>query len=128
MAVKFLTNEWAEAFSNALNASDGFKSAISGVSMTLAYEVTDTPEGAIGYHLAIADGGASVALGEAAAADVSITSGHETAVALAKGELNPQAAFMTGKIKVAGNLAMLMMNQAVLSSFSNVGQELDVEF
>jgi len=78
--------------------------------------------------MAIADGKAAVQLGPAPDPDVTITSGHDTAVALQRGELNPQAAFMTGKIKVAGNLAMLMMHQNVLSNFSAVGQGVEIEF
>ena len=126
--MKFLTADWAQALTDALSAHEGFTSSIANVSLTLAYKVTDSPDGEIDYHMAIADGAAVVRLGEADDADVTITSGHETAMALQRGELNPQAAFMSGKIKVAGNLAMLMMHQAVLSSFASAGQGLQVDY
>lgn len=128
MAVKFLSPEWAQTLTDALNAHDGFSQSISTVDLTLAYKIDDGPDGEAEYHLAISDGGASVILGPAPDPDVTITSGHDTAIALQRGELNPQAAFMTGKIKVAGNLALLMMHQGVLSAFSAVSQEVDIEF
>lgn len=127
MAVKFLSPEWAQTLTDALNADDGFTKSIANVDLTLAYKVNDGPDGETEYHLAVADGAAAVNLGPAAEPDVTITSGHDTALALQRGELNPQAAFMTGKIKVAGNLAMLMMHQAVLSAFSAVSQDVDIE-
>lgn len=128
MGVKFLSPEWAQAFTDALNTHEGFSSSISNVTLTLAYKVSDAPGGEVEYHMAVADGKAVVNLGAAPDADVTITSGHDTAVALQRGELNPQAAFMTGKIKVAGNLAMLMMHQGLLSNFSAVGQDVDIEY
>jgi putative sterol carrier protein len=39
-----------------------------------------------------------------------------------------QSAFMTGKIKVAGNLAKLMMHQTALQQWASVGTSLDVEY
>ena len=128
MAVKFLSEDWARALSDALNGDQAFTSAIDGVDLTLGYKVTDAPGGEVEYHMAITDGAAAVRLTPADAPDVSITSGHDTAVALQKGDLQPQTAFMTGKIKVAGNLALLMMHQGVLSAFGSVGQRVDVEF
>ena len=40
---------------------------------------------------------------------------YDTAVALAKSELSPVTAFMTGKVKIAGNMGMLLGLQNVLA-------------
>ena len=48
---------------------------------------------------------------------VDLSNDYETAVVISKGELNTQMAFMTGKLKVSGNMAKLMMNQAMLGQF-----------
>ena len=37
-------------------------------------------------------------------------------------------AFMTGKIKVAGNMAVLMMNQGVINKWSAAIGDVDVEY
>ena len=69
-----------------------------------------------------------MATGELEGADVSITSNFETASALFKGELNTQMAFMTGQIKVAGNMAILMMNQGVINKWGAAISNLDVDY
>ncbi len=127
MTVKFATPEWAQALTDALNADEGFPKTIQGVNLTLAYKVTNGPGGEVDYTLKVADGAAGVTLGATEGADVTITSDYETAVALQSGEINPQSAFLTGKIKVSGNLALLMMHQSVLSGFAQVAQQIDVE-
>ena len=55
-------------------------------------------------------------VGDAEAPDATITQSYETAVALAKSELSPVTAFMTGKIKVGGNMGMLLGLQGVLDA------------
>ena len=60
--------------------------------------------------------------------DATISNDYETAVALSKGELNTQMAFMTGKMKVSGNMAKIMMNQAVFTKFAEASAGVDVEY
>jgi putative sterol carrier protein len=43
------------------------------------------------------------------AADVTVSMERQTAVAIAKGDTNPQAAFMSGQVKIEGDLSILMM-------------------
>ena len=45
-----------------------------------------------------------------------------------KGDLNTQMAFMTGKVKVGGNMAALLMNQNVINQFAPALSGLDVEY
>ena len=47
---------------------------------------------------------------------------------MAKGELNTQMAFMTGKIKVSGNMGKLMTNQAMLTHFANAMAGMQVDY
>ena len=58
--------------------------------------------------------------GEEDSADVTVTEDHATAVAVSRGELSPQAAFMTGRIRVGGDMAALMVHQAVLHQLDAV--------
>jgi putative sterol carrier protein len=127
--VKFLTGEWLSALTETINANEGFISAIAGVDLTLQFEIPDAPEGTEGtYHIAIVEGKAVADAGPADEPDATITNNYETAVALSKGELNTQMAFMTGKMKVAGNMAKIMMNQAVFSAFATAAADLEVEY
>jgi len=126
---KFLTTEWLEALSATVNAHDGFMSAIANVDLTLQFEVPDAPEGAEGrYFIAIGDGSATTGAGDADSADATITNDYETAVSISKGDLNTQMAFMTGKLKVGGNMAKLMMNQSMLTQFATAAADLEVEY
>ncbi|MDH3308107.1 MAG: SCP2 sterol-binding domain-containing protein, partial [Acidimicrobiia bacterium] len=84
--------------------------------------------GPVNYFLKIADATSNLALGEIEGADVTITSDYETAAGISKGDLNTQTAFMTGKIKVAGNLAVLMMNQNIIQQWGAAGQSLEIDY
>ena len=52
----------------------------------------------------------------------------EESVALAKSELNPVTAFMTGKIRINGSMMLLMQLQPALSELAKEMQEIDVEY
>ena len=126
---KFLTPEWMEDLTRTINQHEGFKNSIANVELTLQFETTDPPEGTEPvYHITIEDGTASAVPGPAAEPDATITNDYETAVAISKGELNTQMAFMTGKLKVGGNMAKLMMNQPMLSQYAEATADVDVEY
>lgn len=126
---QFLTQDWLSSLTETVNAHDGFKNAIANVDLTLQFEVTDAPEDTENhYYIAIAEGIAKAVAGDADEPDATITNNYETATAISKGELNTQMAFMTGKLKVSGNMAKLMMNQAMLTQFAEAASGLDVEY
>ena len=127
--VKFLTTEWLEALEATVNAHEDFTSAIASVDLTLQFDVTDPPEGKIPtYLLAITGGSLAASEGAGDEPDATISNDYETAVAISKGELNTQMAFMTGKMKVSGNMAKIMMNQAVFTKFAEAASDLEVEY
>ena len=126
---KFLTTEWMSDLTTALNGHEGFSNSIASTDLVLQFEVPDAPDGAEQtYHIAIGGGTAEVLPGAAESPDATISNDYETAVVISKGELNTQMAFMTGKLKVSGNMAKLMMNQAMLGQFASAASEMDVEY
>jgi len=128
MAVKFLSAEWAQAVEDALNSHGGFKSAIGNADLGLQFNVSDTPEGDTAYYLKSSGGSTALTLGTIDDADVTIGQTYDTASAIAKGDLNTQTAFMTGKLKVAGNLAKLMVHQAAIQQWQAATADVDVEY
>ncbi len=128
MGVQFLSEGHMAEATAALQADDGFISAIANINMGMQFQVTEGPAGDVDYYLSIGDGAATMALGELDGADVSISSTYETAEAMFKGELNTQMAFMTGKIKVAGNMAVLMMNQGVINAWGSAMEGLEIDY
>jgi putative sterol carrier protein len=125
MAYKFLSEEWAKAVSDGLAASEAFTSS---AAMSLQFIVTDPPQGDGKFYMDATGAAPVQALGEMENPDVTITSSYETASQIFRGDLNTQMAFMTGKIKVAGNMAKLMTQQAALGHYATVVSGIDVEY
>ena len=125
---KFLSEEWAGAVTAALNGHDGFKNAMGAADLSIQFETEDGPDGAVNYYLSASGGVTELALGDADGADVTVKQSYDTAAAISKGELNTQTAFMTGKLKVSGNLAKLMMHQNAVAQWAAAVGELDVEY
>ncbi|MDA2979413.1 MAG: SCP2 sterol-binding domain-containing protein [Actinomycetota bacterium] len=124
----FLSDDHFEAANQALNSDSGFLNAIVGVDLAVQFDVSGTPNGDVSYHLIVKDGTVGTGMGSSDAADVSVASDFETSKAISKGELNVQMAFMSGKIKVGGNMAKIMMHQAVINDYARVLSGLDVEY
>ena len=125
---KFLSEEWASEATNALNSHEGFKNAIGAADLGIQFETTDAPDGQVDYYLAASGGNSTIAIGELDNPDVTVKQSYDTAAAIAKGELNTQTAFMTGELKVSGNLAKLMMHQSAIQQWSAAVSDMDVDF
>jgi putative sterol carrier protein len=127
VAVKFLSEEWAQALKEALNADEAFTAAAAATPARLQQVITgDGSE--TRYWIVIADGTIDMGLGEIDNPDATITQGYESAVALAKNELNPVTAFMTGKIKIAGNMGLLLSLQGALARLPVAMGAIDVDY
>ncbi len=125
---KFLSEDWAQDVTTALSNHDGFKNALGAADLGIQFEVEDGPDGGANYYLSASGGNALMALGDLDNADVTVKQSYDTAVAIFKGELNTQTAFMTGKLKVSGNLAKLMMHQNVIQQWGAAVGDLDGDF
>ncbi|MGI9665770.1 MAG: SCP2 sterol-binding domain-containing protein [Acidimicrobiia bacterium] len=125
---QFLSDDHYAAAKEALNSDPGFQNAIANVDLSVQFDVTGGPDGDLSYYLQVAEGTVDTAPGPLADADVTVTSDYETSQAISKGELNVQMAFMTGKIKVGGNMAKIMMHQGVINDYARVLSGLDVEY
>ncbi|MDH3538489.1 MAG: SCP2 sterol-binding domain-containing protein [Acidimicrobiia bacterium] len=128
MSVKFLSEDWLTAANEALAGSAGYQAATSTTDLTLQFVVTDTPDGDVEYHVVMANGATTFTAGAVEGADATIRNNHETAMAVSKGDLNTQAAFISGKLKVEGNLAKIMMNQSALTALADGLKDLDIEY
>jgi putative sterol carrier protein len=129
MAVKFLSEQWAQAITDALNSSEDFKRAAANQKTQLQQVVTGTPDGGDAkYYFKLENGAAEVALGELENAEATISQSYETAVAINKQELNAQNAFMQGKLKISGNMMKLMQLQGVVNTMPRAVAGVEVEY
>ena len=80
-----------------------------GASARMQYVVTGAPEGDIEYYWILENGKITDSqLGHLDDAEVTLTTAHDDAMKIQKGELDANAAFMQGKVKVTGNMAKVM--------------------
>lgn len=127
MAVQFLSTEWAEAVKAALNQGDAFRQAAASNKASLQQVITkDGVE--THYWIRIDAGAIDMGIGDVDAPDATITQGYDTAVALARSELSVVTAFMTGKIKVAGNMGLLLSLQGALSQLPGAMASIDTDY
>jgi putative sterol carrier protein len=127
VSVRFLSPEWAEAVKAELNENDDFRKAAANQRATIQQVITSDGDGTH-YWIVIADGEIDLGVGDVEGADATITQSYETAVKLATSELSVVTAFMTGKVKVAGNMGLLMGLQGALSQLPTAMQTIDTDY
>ena len=125
---QFLSEDHFEAARAALAEDEGFQGAIANVDFSAQFDVSGGPDGDIVYYLKVSGGDTETELGPLEGADVTVSSDYETSQAISQGDLNVQMAFMTGKIKVGGNVAKIMMHQNVINDYARVLSGLDIEY
>ena len=102
---QYLSQEWLDEFVTL--AAD--QPTRPGATVKIQYKVTGGPAGDIDYYWVVDEGKILEAkLGTIADADFAMTSAYEDQAKIQKGELEPTAAFMQGKMKVTGNMAKMM--------------------
>ena len=126
--VKFLSPEWAETVTAALNNSGDVKDVLGDVELTLQQVVTGGPDGEVTYWTRFANGVVEGGVGEVSEPDVTITQDYETAAALSRNDLNAQSAFMQGKLKVKGNMGKLLQNQTAIQELGPVMASVQTEY
>ena len=80
-----------------------------GATARMQYVVTGGPDGDVRYYWVLENGKLLESqLGDLPDAEVTLTQSYEDAMRIQKGELDANAAFMQGRVKVTGNMAKLM--------------------
>ena len=102
---KYLTQEWLDVQKE---LAQEFPER-PGATARMQYHVTGGPDGDIRYYWVVVDGKViEDRLGEDPDAEFTLTLSLEDSIKVQKGELDPNAAFMQGRMKVTGNMGKLM--------------------
>ncbi len=125
--MKFLSQEWTEALTAQLNDDPAFKEAAASANCSIQ-QVIAGPDGETHYWTKLEGGAIAMGIGDLGSPDATITQSYDTSVALAKRELSPVTGFMMGKIKVAGNMGMLLGLQGVLTKIADAMGTMDVDY
>ena len=129
---RFLSPAWAEEFNAALRGvvvpgpgPDAGLAAVDG-HFTMVQDIRATPDGDVRLILRVDDGALNLALERAGGegtgssddtrADVTIALSYEDAAAMSKGELAPAEALNTGRVRVRGDLSVLVAAQQMLNA------------
>ena len=93
--------------------------AAPGPSATVQVVVGGTPAGDVKFHLAVVDGVVTAATaGNNPKADVALTVPHAEAQAMLAGDLDPNVAFMRGRMKTAGDPGLLLDLLAATNAYA----------
>jgi putative sterol carrier protein len=83
---------------------------IKGINATYQWDITDAGK----WYATLSDDGATVTEGESDDPNITITVSEENWMAIVGGTLAPQMAFLTGKIKIKGDMSLAMKLQSLM--------------
>jgi putative sterol carrier protein len=110
---KWLSDEWFDRMRD-LTAD---QPADPGLSARIQAEVTGGPDGEIRYYLVLEDGRITDGGGGVVAeADVTVSLAWADAVAVEQGGLDPNVAFMQGRLKVGGSMEVMLQLLALAAA------------
>ena len=102
---KFLSQEWLDL---QRDRAQEFPER-PGATARMQYKITGGPDGDVAFYTVIDNGKIlENALGEDPQAEFTMTVTHDDFTKTSKGELDANAAFMQGRLKVTGNMGKLM--------------------
>jgi len=102
---KYLTQTWLD---RQKELAQTFPERV-GATARMQYNVTGGPNGDVRYYWVVESGKLTEAtLGDDVDAEFTLSMTWDDSVRIQKGDLDPNAAFMQGRIKVTGNMGKLM--------------------
>lgn len=117
--VEYLSPEWLAAAATLVAADPALAAAAAAHDLVVEYLV-EPPGEPVVYHLRLSGGAATLVPGTATDADVRFRCDHATALAVARGELGAQRAFMEGRLRIGGDVRAIVAAQEVLAAVGDV--------
>lgn len=118
--MRYLSQEWLAAAAEAIAHDAALQVATEDLNLTLEQTVADGPEGTVCWHLVLRHGYAALVMGPTSTADLRFTTTWDTAQAIARGDLAAPDAFMDGRLRVGGDLTLLVRYHRKLAAVDDV--------
>ncbi len=116
----FLSPAWLAALDEAARSNEALVRATADLRAVVEQEIADTPQGTVRYHVVFDRGIVRVATGPAEDPTVRFSQDHATALGIAAGTESAQRAFMTGRLRVGGDLRILLDHRDALTALDDV--------
>ncbi|HUF32312.1 MAG TPA: SCP2 sterol-binding domain-containing protein [Acidimicrobiales bacterium] len=110
---RFLSDEWVAELGDALAAGEDLAEATTGTHLTVQQVVTGDDGGA--WWVRVDGGQVRAGTGRAEDPDVTMTTDRPTAVALAQGHLAAQDAFAAGRLRLGGDITVIIRHGEALA-------------
>ena len=118
---EFLSTAWMRELHEIARAHQRLAEQTRGLNLVVEQRIDgDHAHPPVVFHVTFDDGAVAVAAGPAATPTVTFAQDRPTARAIATGEASAQRAFMTGGLRVGGDLQALLAAQEVLAGFGDV--------
>ncbi len=82
--------------------------------LTATYQFNLSGEGGGGFYVSIADGVATIEEGTIDSPKCTVSVSLDNFTKITEGKLNPTAAFMSGQLKVSGDMSLAMKLQSII--------------
>jgi hypothetical protein len=126
--VRFLSEEWAVALTDALNADDAFRDTTRKKQVVMLFRVTGTPTGDTAYYMDVDRGTTRIVIGEPEKADLTFESSYDVACRIAQGTLNGRDAVTRKQMKADANIMRLMKFASIFTERHNAESTLEVAY
>ncbi|MFZ4520020.1 MAG: SCP2 sterol-binding domain-containing protein [Microthrixaceae bacterium] len=117
--MQYLSDEWLDEAAAALAAAPALTGEAAEVDLTVAYEVTAAPGGKCSYAVRLSEGRLSLERPSPKDPPVSFTLDYDTAAEVARGDVSVQAAFMQGRLKLGGDVTVLLRDAGALAGIDD---------
>ncbi|MGI8664030.1 MAG: SCP2 sterol-binding domain-containing protein [Acidimicrobiales bacterium] len=114
---RYLSPEWLAELQA---AAAGAEPSLTGLAdVVLQHEVTGA-SGDVVFHVVIGDEGIAVLPGPADGATVTFTEDDATAAAITRGELSAQTAYMSGRLRIRGDVTALARPSSIIVALDDL--------
>lgn len=114
--MRYLSPEWLAAAADAVAHDATLHRVAADLDLTYEMTVADGPAGTVCWHVVLRPDEVSLTVGPAEHSDLRFTTSWDIAGAIARGELAAASAFIEGRLRVGGDLSLLLRHQRQLAA------------